>query len=818
VAGPDRLQDLLVQHALTGVDFVYVEPGQTVLRVYFHHDPAAVVPSLVDLAQEDVRITSQADASPGGAVQITGIAFPPPPPGTRPYLQITVAAPGDFARYVLSIADPRIDPYFNDVAFSFKAGCDSDLDCAPVPTACPPDERVDFSVDYRARDYRSYRTALLDFAAQRHPAWQDRLAADVGVQLVELMSTLGDELAFVQDRIAREATLESAGERRSLRRHAALVDYLVHDGLAAAGWLDVQVKPKVVGDVAIVAGTGAYAISDAAERVDFEVGRSLAAALAGEVHVVRRERNALTPHLYDQDATCLPVGATELHVVGHLAGVLPFDDGLNTATPGKWVMLRTDPSDPAVPARAFPVRLIAISDTEDPLLGTDLTRLTWEQAQALPFQLCLTEARVHANLVPVTAGRTEERWFHIRSTPAPDAGRPAVEREGPDGTIRFRFGLPLTDSLGLGRLGSSEAPGLAEPEIDLREHAWDPVRQALAPRRPWTWRRSLLGAASSLPSQAHYTLDDGIWRTVRRWRRGDRELTHADYATGRGNSVYFGDGEFGRMPPEGAVFQARYRVGNGPRGNVAQDTLVHLDDAVAPALAAQLASVSNPLPISGGLRPETADEVRRLAPEAFSAVTYRAVRPTDYAEAAERLDWVDRAGSALRFTGSWLACFTTPDPRGALSVTPAQRAELAAQLDRFRQAGREVHVRDPRYAPLDLRIEVCAERSAYRGQVKQRVLAALFSAGDGGEKPGFFHPDCFTFGTPLERSALEAAIQAVPGVRAVERVLVRRRGWFDWRLFNELAFAVGVDEVIEVANDPAAPERGAVRLVMRGGA
>ena len=55
-------------------------------------------------------------------------------------------------------------------------------------------------------------------------------------------------------------------------------------------------------------------------------------------------------------------------------------------------------------------------------------------------------------------------------------------------------------------------------------------------------------------------------------------------------------------------------------------------------------------------------------------------------------------------------------------------------------------------------------------------------------------------------------------MRAVETITIRRQGWFDWRLFSELVFEVGVDEVIRVESDPLFPGRGSVRLEMEGGA
>ena len=46
-------------------------------------------------------------------------------------LQLKTKAVGDFTLYKFKIEDARLDPYFNDISFSFKANCPSDLDCSP---------------------------------------------------------------------------------------------------------------------------------------------------------------------------------------------------------------------------------------------------------------------------------------------------------------------------------------------------------------------------------------------------------------------------------------------------------------------------------------------------------------------------------------------------------------------------------------------------------------------------------------------------------------------------------------------------------------
>ena len=228
-----------------------------------------------------------------------------------------------------------------------------------------------------------------------------------------------------------------------------------------------------------------------------------------------------------------------------------------------------------------------------------------------------------------------------------------------------------------------------------------------------------------------------------------------------------------------------------------------------------LDAVTNPLPITSGVDPEDAAVIKQTAPEAFRALTFRAVRPEDYAEIAERLPWVQRAGARFRWTGSWLSAFVTADPLGSFELSPEHRTELENLMDCVRQAGREVFVRNPRFVNIDLEIKICVEPFAYAGQVKAHVLEALL--GRKGMRPtkGFFDPDNFTFGTPLRRAALEAAIQDVAGVRGVEQMYIRARGSTALREFVELTFNVGHDQVIRLQNDPRFPERGSLRIVTR---
>jgi hypothetical protein len=417
--------------------------------------------------------------------------------------------------------------------------------------------------------------------------------------------------------------------------------------------------------------------------------------------------------------------------------------------------------------------------------------------------------KVRGNLVPATAGKTETKRFTIGPS-ADEADRPAaIEREGADGTVAYLSSLVGSDEKNLVWLGA--APEKAAPEIRLTEVTFAGNTWTSTPNGEWKWRRALLGTNSAQSGDAVFTLDDGMWRRVVGYQRIGKEIVFQDYASDLGKTVRFGDGEFGKAPTPTTIIEVTYRLDNGARGNVAAGTLTQC------ALPFVL-SVNNPLPAHDGLDPETPQQVKQLAPEAFRALTFRAVRPEDYAEAAERLPWVQRAGAAFRWTGSWLTAYVTPDPRGAFFVSDAQAVELNYQIDRFRQAGRPAYMLNPRYAGLDLQIHVCVEPFAYRGDVKERVLNALFGIGGVRPRSGFFAADNFTFGTPLERSQLEAVIQDVPGVRAVEGMRIRRRGWFDWRNFDDLTYRVADNEVVRVENDPLVPEGGSVKLEMEGGA
>ena len=835
----DRLTALCEQAppVVTGIDFVQVvQPHvQTRLRVFFIIDPDKLTVPMVATAAipapfpaDRIEIVSTTGGDQPIRVTVTAATWQivATPAGNRTVLQVDTETPGGFALYRLTILDPpqnRVDRFFNGVILSFKQGCPSVFDCH-TERDCPSEASVDFPVDYLARDFESLRNALLDFSGQRYPLWRERIPADAGAMVMELAAALGDEFAYIQDRIAREGVLETLAERRSMRRHVTLVDCTIDDGESATTWIDIQVAPGV--QTTVPAGTRVWAIPDGEPPIPYELSLGLTDQIAGVTYWIANAWNAMPVHVPDPANPCLLAGATELYLVGQFPLNTNLPAGANPATfwIGRPMLIRSDPKDPAEPSRRFLVHLTAVEVTTDPLVLTGgvpltITRIAWSADEALGFDLCLADASVHGNLVPATAGETFTEFFAIadKSAVAPadrDRVDLVVERQGAlneiDGTRATILlkSLTQTETRGLGRLSG-------KPEVDLQE-----VQPNLAPTVPprrWNWLPSLIAAQ---PDDSNYTLDDGIWRTVITFDRPTGRVAHVDRASGAGMTIRFGDDEFGRTPGDGTLFQVRYRTDVGARSNLPPESVnVVANPAPGPSpwptLTGIATSIANPFAIVSGRDPQDLASIKQLAPEAFKAVPLRAVRDEDYAEIAERLDWVQRAGATARWTGSWLTEFVTADPRGTVELSPAHRGELEQEMDCVRQAGRPVVVRDPVYRPIDLRIRVCVKPDAYEGQVLERATHTLAGPRRPGKPIPFFDPDNLTFGTPLYRAALEAAVQDVPGVLGVEGIMIRVRALFDWQDFPGFVFRPGDDRIIRLDNDPARPEAGSLIVTTR---
>ncbi|MGH6905712.1 MAG: hypothetical protein ACREIR_23585, partial [Geminicoccaceae bacterium] len=627
------------------------------------------------------------------------------------------------------------------------------------------------------------------------------------------------------------------------------------EGLSPRTWLQLTVQQiedaegtlQDIG-VTVVAGARVWADLEGQTPIPFEVGNGLRGyrdipevGLKQETFWLHSLWNDLEAHVPDPAVPCLEVGARELWVA---AVPLTVDTLPGTpdpeAVPGFWIgrklLIETRPTERDAPRRRHLVEIDQPVEVVEDRLVTDengapttVTRLHWRTEDALPFELDLTVTHVSANLVPATAGLTSLDHVAIDSPPRDHPELPTtVERGGPydpDAAARaiiHRRSLPLSADLGLGWLHADDPPPLGAfplPEILIEEVQPDAgPPEGFAPGAVWLFHREILRTGEL---DHAFTVEPGLWREVISFDRLGLRISHTDYAGDAGTTVRFGDGTFGRRPVDDTVFRITYRTGPGRRANVPADTIVHLsppvgapEGAAAPALSG-ISALRNPLPVTGGRDPEDMELARRIMPEAFRALTFRAVLDEDFEEIAERLAWVQQAGAVSRWTGSWLTTFVTPDPLGSFTLSDERRAELEDLMDCVRQAGREVHVSDPVFVDIDLDVALCIEPGAYFGQVQERVIRALTGPAPFGAPLPFFHPDNFSFGDPLYRAELEAAIHAVPGVLAVEEIELRRRGQTGYEPFAATAIEVGHDRILRLRNDPRRPDQGSLRVRLR---
>lgn len=859
----DSLRRSAVEHSSTwnGIDFLQVldDPAaplaerQTTLLVHFIRDIAPLTFGIANLRIEGgerlrhIQLVS--------VEQAPALIPPGAPPGSLPapqprVLRVKVAAPGDFSDYTLRLVKPDtdqppagIDSQLAAIRFNFKAACRGDFDCAGA-TPCPPDTAPPPPLNYLARDYASFRQLMLDRLALSVPGWAERNEADLGLVLVDLLAYVADRLAYEQDAVATEAYLGTARLRSSIRRHARLIDYPMHDGCNARSFVQLRAEPGVAGVAlhARVLSGGRYRPTQLLTRCAGLPARLVIDSPAHQAALARGPQvfelmhditlfaahNDMPFYTWGARECCLPRGATRASLRGHFPGLKKGD-----------VLILAEARNPddgspanANPARRHAVRLVAPPQlTSDELGGrfkpepddsaVPVTEIEWQPRDALPFPLTLSSRRgttyfddlalAHGNIVLADHGLSA--FAALPPVPAANpvlkpvaaAGRPPCG-EAPTDTrpqhARFRPRLP-TDGQAITQpiTQASPLPGGQLPDAARDALAQD-IRQATAQvvldadGSPWQARRDLL---ASSPQDTAFVVE--IEADGSAWLR-------------------FGDGEFGRHPAAGTLFEATLRLGNGSAGNLgagirpAESPLFHLASVEAPPVEA----VWNPLPARGGVEPESIESVRQRAPSAIAGDIQRAVTPADYALLAQREDAsVQRAAASLRWTGSWRTVFLTADRYGGADVDPGFEDALIARLEPYRLAGHDLEVDAPRYVPLELALTVCVKPDHQRSHVEAALRAQLGSRLLPDGRRGVFHPDQLSFGQTLYLSPVQAAALGVEGVDSIVVERFRRQGQpaTDGAAAGCLHFAR--NEIPRLDDDRNYPDRGALALTLTGG-
>lgn len=800
-------------------------------------------------------------------------------------LIVTVDKPGDFSTYRLCVIDlddsgqptghapADVDVRYTCVCFSFKPDCPADMDCAST-TTCPPEPLPQPAIDYLAKDYASFRRILLDRMALLMPDWTERHVPDIGITLIELLAYVGDNLSYEQDAVATEAYLGTARQRISIRRHARLVDYRLHEGCNARNWLACEISDPIL----TLQASDFYAITrhpdrdgpllkeadlpllDPAPFLAFEP--RLPAGQSGIT--LRQARNRIRFYDWDEASCCIPKGSTSATLVdpGQIPAPTPAPPPTNDeccdpdppppidipggVASGKWHQLQLQPCDILVfeevlgprtgnPADADPthrhaVRLTSATPTWDPLTKQLLYDVTWCDEDALPFPLCLSatsDAPDCKVLVDVSVA-----WGNVLLV---DHGQRVHDDLG---------AVPIADSA----VNCEDACHPAE--VVHQSGRYRPRLSRLdisfatpLPACPDTAQAHECGncghtAASTLLTQdvlvalPEITLKSRALNThpdapPRRWQPrldlldsgpNDRHFV-VEVDDQRVAWLRFGDGECGCAPEAGEAFSATYRIGNGRKGLVGAEALTQLvfRDKLPDGSGLR---VRNPIAAQGGTDPEDTATARLRIPQAFKRQLERAVTPSDYADIVMRdfASQVQRAAAVMRATGVVTIIQVAIDALGRATPTPALLRCIQAHLQCVRRIGHEVHVVAAKSVPLDVVLHVCVKPGYLRAHVKLALLEVLGSGRTGPQQaPAFFHPDALALGESIALSKLVATAQAVEGVAGVVPLRLQRLFEGDEGELDQGWLPIGPLEVARLDNDPNMPENGRLTLELEGG-
>ncbi len=635
-------------------------------------------------------------------------------------------------------------------------------------------------IDYLAKDFASFKRLLRDRITSLVPGSFEDHPADLGTALIEALSYAADHLSYYQDAVATEAYLGTARQRISVRRHARLLDYYLHEGQNARVLCALEVQKGSPADGATLPRGTQILTRKSGHPVCIhptEFDASSDAPVFETMHdrVLSSAFNHIA--LYQPNGQVLPIGTTSCQLENPAVPLAPGDllIFVETADPETELAVDADPSHRHA-VRLQSVRVLTSARTT----RHQILEVTWSVEDALPFALDPAYAVALGNVVLCDHGQT----------------------------------LPQSEALSLQPRPLSPAPRLQRGPLTFVAQSRDEQGQ----QQPFAPRASIASAFTCSPRDACPAIvlsedEEGAepWTPQPDLLSSDRFSRHfvVEVDNHSRASLRFGDDILGRRPDTSHTIAARYRIGNGPDGNIGADALQHV---VTPLVG--IDRVRNPLPALGGTAPESLDEARLHAPVAFRD-QQRAVRSEDYAAMAMRHPQVRHALASGRFTGSLFTVILAVQRKGGRPVDAPFVTELRQYLEPYRLIGHDLSIVAPIWVPLDLRITVSIAADYVRNAVQSALLEAFSST----HEHGFFHPDRYMFGEPVYFSRIVHHAMQVPGVRFVStdprQTRFARKGQPD--ALEHGAIALHGLEIPRVDNDPLQPENGRIQFVVQGG-
>jgi hypothetical protein len=798
-----------------------------------------------------------------------------PDPERDDFLVIRLNKFGDFSTYTLRLTGvANIDPRYDRAEFSFKVNCPSDLDCAPACT-CEPQVFVEPEINYLAKDYQSFRQLILDRLSILMPDWKERHVPDIGIMLVEVLAYVGDYLSYYQDAVATEAYLDTARQRISVRRHARLVDYLLHEGCNARAWVCFEVDADLeldASDVSFITSTEDAIIqkllvlkwedlSNVADE-NYEVFEAVVADRSLPIKL-RQAHNRIRFYAFGERQCCIETGSTSATLLddwivtevpqnGYEAAKNykdagdyqnskdayqnPKDQGGYQAAPKtkkKFARaLNLKPGDVLIfeevigpvtglaadadPMRRHAVRITSVKPGEDKLRKT-------EDGYPIPYVEIewAPEDALPFTFCISTIGAAPDCDYLINVSVARgnvilvDHGKTQPPEDfGPVPVSKTEAVCECIDEAG----DVQVTPGRLSPVLKKSPITYsDPL-----PKDKPVWASAsamVMQDPAEALSQVRVTSQPPFdWENRYDLIGSGPDDKHFVVEIDNFGKAHlrFGNGELGFQPAAGTTFSVTYRVGNGIAGNVGAETITRLVLRKTSLRGVEI-KVRNPLAARGGQEPESIAQAKLFAPHAFRKKLQRAIIAGDYESLAARNSKLQRASGELVWTGSWYEADVAVDPVGSETVSEGLLKEIEIYLERYRRMGHDLHVERAEYVPILLALEVCALPHYQPAHVKAALLDAFSNRVLPGGKRGFFHPDNLTFGEGIYLSRIIATAQAVAGVECVQVKKFQRQ--FE-AANHEIANGIlplRLTEIAQLDNDPNFPERGKLEIHVSGG-
>ena len=231
--------------------------------------------------------------------------------------------------------------------------------------------------------------------------------------------------------------------------------------------------------------------------------------------------------------------------------------------------------------------------------------------------------------------------------------------------------------------------------------------------------------------------------------------------------IIFGDGKQGaRLPTGTEQVNATYRIGIGPIGNVPAYTVDQPQ-----TLPSAVRRSTNPLPATGGVGPDSIEDVRQRAPLSVRILD-RIVALSDYEDFVRLYAGIGRVQLKRFGIGqNLLLHFTIADSDGNVIAPESDLIpNLLKSIDKNRAvATPQLHIDsyEPIYFEIAARLMIYPDHKGRVKQIEQTIRQKLLNAFSFAQRE---------FGRDVTESEVVALLQTVTGVAALDSVRLTRPG------------------------------------------